>query len=408
MSSVLKNILDVDKEQELLQSFIRIGITADEESIDESTRKLNQARYYSSPRSRHSYNGKSLSNAIKGVRNLNSNRKTVKFADDVEKSGVGGRGNRIEAELRAARRKTEDQLFKKKPKENFVDFYTDKDRAAAVSAGTYDIKQSLQIKHKQDRNEIMQIPDEADINSIIALGLKEIKNANPENAVYFFSQALELNGTDINALVSRSKCYLLLGEPSKALQDAETALTEDKNNIRAIFQKAESLYFLGQFEQSLMFFHQGLRARPELSTFRLGVQKTQEAIENTIGTSKCSSLNIAPKSANNKISTNSNSNKQSQKNVQHSNRPKLSKAEIERHNARKLLGELCVDKEYLEKLLKHPDLVRGDTNSENISNHANEAVKFLIKRQEFWRQQRPCTSLTSYKTLPQEPLPDWF
>ncbi|XP_039955796.1 outer dynein arm-docking complex subunit 4 isoform X1 [Bactrocera tryoni] len=408
MSSVMKNILDVDKEQELLQSFIRIGITADEESIDESSRKLNQARYYSSPRTRHSYNGKSLSNAIPGGRNLNSNRKTVKFADDVEKSGVGGRGNRIEAELRAARRKTEDQLLKKKTKENFVDFYTDKDRAAAVSAGTYDIKQSLQIKHKQDRNEIMQIPDEADINSIIALGLKEIKNANPENAVYFFSQALELNGTDINALVSRSKCYLLLGEPSKALQDAETALTEDKNNIRAIFQKAESLYFLGQFEQSLMFFHQGLRARPELYSFRLGVQKTQEAIENTIGTSKCSSLNIALKSANNKISTKSNSNKQSQKNVQHSNRPKLSRDEIERLNARKLLGELCVDKEYLEKLLKHPDLVRADTNSENISNHANEAVNFLIKRQEFWRQQRPCTSLTSYKNLPQEPLPDWF
>lgn len=73
-----------------------------------------------------------------------------------------------------------------------------------------------------------------------------------------------------------------------------------------------------------------------------------------------------------------------------------------------MLGELCVDKEYLEKLLKHPDLVRGDTNSENISNHANEAVNFLKKRQEFWRQQRPCTSLRSYKNLPQEPLPDWF
>jgi len=76
---------------------------------------------------------------------------------------------------------------------------------------------------------------------------------------------------------------LLLGEASKALQDAETALGEDKNNIRAIYQKAESLYYLGQFEQSLMFFHRGLRARPELALFRLGVQKTQEAIENTIG-----------------------------------------------------------------------------------------------------------------------------
>lgn len=67
------------------------------------------------------------------------------------------------------------------------------------------------------------------------------------------------------------------------MQDSETALTNDKNNIRAIYQKAEALYFLGQFELSLMFFHRGFRLRPELNNFRLGVQKTQEAIEKTIG-----------------------------------------------------------------------------------------------------------------------------
>lgn len=32
-----------------------------------------------------------------------------------------------------------------------------------------------------------------------------------------------------------------------------------------------------------MYYHRGLRARPDLEGFRLGVQKTQEAIENTIG-----------------------------------------------------------------------------------------------------------------------------
>jgi hypothetical protein len=51
----------------------------------------------------------------------------------------------------------------------------------------------------------------------------------------------------------------------------------------AIFQKAEALYHLGDFEHSLMFYHRGLRLRPELAGFRLGVQKAQEAIENTIG-----------------------------------------------------------------------------------------------------------------------------
>lgn len=214
---------------------------------------------------------------------------------------------------------------------------------------------------------------------------------------------MELNSTDINALVSRSKCYLLLGEASKALVDAETALAEEKSNIRAIYQKAEALYFLGQFEQSLMYFHRGARARPELNSFRLGVQKTQEAIENTIGVkNKLSTASKPKKSADNttpKSQINSSSRPP---------RPKPTKLEMERRNARKLLGELCVDKEYLENLLKHPDLVRADTNTENISTYAKEAVDFLNKRQEFWRQQRPCNALPNHKNLPMDAMPRWF
>jgi tetratricopeptide repeat protein 25 len=75
---------------------------------------------------------------------------------------------------------------------------------------------------------------------------------------------------DQGALIARSKCFLQLGEPDRALADAETALAIDKNSIRAIYQKAEALYYLGKFEHSLMFFHRGLRLRPELNNFRLG------------------------------------------------------------------------------------------------------------------------------------------
>lgn len=179
MSKVLKDFLAVDKEQELLQSFIRLGATSDDEALEDGAHKKGAARRrassYTSPR-----------------KPVDNRRKSVKFhegGDVVTEKSTGQRMNRIEAELRAARKKSEDlNAKKKKPKENFVDFYTDKDRAAAVSAGAYDIKQSLQIKQKQDRNEALLIPDEADISSIIALGLKEIKNANPENAIHFFSK----------------------------------------------------------------------------------------------------------------------------------------------------------------------------------------------------------------------------
>lgn len=249
-----------------------------------------------------------------------------------------------------------------------------------------------------------------------------------------YSQALELNPTDQNALVARSKCYLLLGDPTKGLQvswifffvqlkiynltnfwqDAETALSSDKTNIRAIYQKAEALYFLGQFELSLMFFHRGLRLRPELTSFRLGVQKTQEAIEKTIGGfEKCAST--PKKSTSTSAQPSGDINNKQQTRGEHVKTAKIQENAVntstaakkmpkhrpktgivnstEKREARKLLGELYVDKEYLENLLKHPNLKRADTGTEHISTLANDAVRFLNTRQEFWRQQRACTAL---------------
>lgn len=76
-----------------------------------------------------------------------------------------------------------------------------------------------------------------------------------------------------------------MGRPDLALKDAEEALTIDKTYIRAIYQKAESLYYLGEFEHSLVYYHRGLRIRPDLEEFQLGVNKAQQAIKNAIGTS---------------------------------------------------------------------------------------------------------------------------
>lgn len=175
MSKALKDYLAVDKEQELLQSFTRLGATSDDEANEDAAlQKKGSRRHVSSKGSAH-----------------DDRRKSVKYSDGEGGEKAGQRANRIESELRAMRKRAEEIMMKKKkPKENFVDFYTDKDRAAAVSAGAFDIKQSLQIKQKQDRNETLMIPDEADISSIIALGLKEIKNANPENAMHFFSKVI--------------------------------------------------------------------------------------------------------------------------------------------------------------------------------------------------------------------------
>lgn len=210
------------------------------------------------------------------------------------------------------------------------------------------------------------------------------------------------------------------------MKDAEEALTADKTNIRAIYQKAESLYFLGQFEHSLMFFHRGLRLRPELNSFRLGVQKSQEAIEKTIG--GCPEKRSVPSSSRAATALNSAKPASDIASVVHSAksksaagggetvnttkvtaRPRTSKSTSERRESKKLLGELCVDKEYLENLLKHPSLKRADTDTEQISTLAKDAVRFLNTRQEFWRQQRPCTAMSKQgKKLIETPFPKWY
>lgn len=52
---------------------------------------------------------------------------------------------------------------------------------------------------------------------------------------------------------------------------------------QALCMKAEALYQKGDFETALVYYHRGNKLRPELQEFRLGIQKSQEAINNSIG-----------------------------------------------------------------------------------------------------------------------------
>lgn len=87
-------------------------------------------------------------------------------------------------------------------------------------------------------------------------------------------------------LVSRSQCYLMLGDTKSSLEDSDKALKIDPKYCKAIYQKAETLYTMSDFEMALVFFHRGNQLRPELPEFKLGIHKAQEAINNAIGDPK--------------------------------------------------------------------------------------------------------------------------
>lgn len=77
---------------------------------------------------------------------------------------------------------------RRKQKPYFEEVYTDKDRAAAVSFGFFDIKQSLTQKARQDRNEALSLPEEAEPGAILALGMREYKNGNFDIAAQFITK----------------------------------------------------------------------------------------------------------------------------------------------------------------------------------------------------------------------------
>ncbi|GAA6086846.1 outer dynein arm-docking complex subunit 4 [Tachysurus ichikawai] len=195
-------------------------------------------------------------------------------------------------------------------------------------------------------------------------------------AIESYSTALLLQPGDRNCLVARSRCFVKLGEAENALKDAEASLKDDKSFFKGLYQKAEALYTMGDFEFALVFYHRGHKLRPELQEFRLGIQKAEEAINNSVGSPSSVKLEIkGDLSFFHKVDERKKA------------RPKTAKSE---RTAKQLLGELYTDIEYLEKLLRDEDLIKGKTRTgERLQDVITNCISYLDTRTEFWRQQKP-------------------
>ncbi|KAI8839639.1 hypothetical protein BJ741DRAFT_598250 [Chytriomyces cf. hyalinus JEL632] len=221
-------------------------------------------------------------------------------------------------------------------------------------------------------------------------------------AIEVFTQALNIRPTDKHCLVARSKCYIQVGSAKLALADANESLKEDDEFFKGLFQKAEALYAMGDFELALMFYHRGNRLRPELDTFRIGIQKSREAIENSIGkydkpndfkieisgklrknlgalfqTTATSAVVAAPATTTT-VQTGAPIPSILESTIQ---KPMSSKVES------KLLGELYEDKVYLQNLIVDKDFVERP--NDQIVDLVCDGLRFLETRVEFWRQQNP-------------------
>ncbi|XP_069763216.1 outer dynein arm-docking complex subunit 4 isoform X19 [Narcine bancroftii] len=218
-----------------------------------------------------------------------------------------------------------------------------------------------------------------------------------EKAIQSYTRAIQREPRNKSCLVARSRCYLSMGNTTAALNDAEASQVGNKDFDKGLYQKAESLYAKGEFELALMFYHRGHKLRPDDPSFRLGIQKAREAIDNSVGSPSSVRLEstgdlsffyrqekkLTPKTKSQLRQQKLNLKQQQQK-KQEQVEPKTNKS------ARVLLGELYRDKEYLEKLLQDKDLMKTKTDSGGtIQELIMNEISFLDMRTEFWRQQKP-------------------
>ncbi|XP_030896064.1 tetratricopeptide repeat protein 25 isoform X1 [Leptonychotes weddellii] len=226
-------------------------------------------------------------------------------------------------------------------------------------------------------------------------------------AAHSFSNALHLQNGDKNCLVARSKCFLKMGELEKSLKDAEASLQSDLTFCKGILQKAETLYTMGDFEFALVFYHRGYKLRPDRE-FKVGIQKAQEAINNSVGSP--SSIKLENKGDLSFLSKQAESMKAQQKPhpvrqlLHHPKRESKRKGSLKSEKiVRQLLGELYVDKEYLEKLLLDEDLIKGTIkHGLTVEDLIMTGINYLDTRSNFWRQQKPIYARERDRKLMQE------
>ncbi|XP_054861302.1 outer dynein arm-docking complex subunit 4 isoform X1 [Amphiprion ocellaris] len=229
-------------------------------------------------------------------------------------------------------------------------------------------------------------------SSLVADGGWLFLKGENQKAADSFTSALALNQDDKNCFVGRSKCYLKMGHSDQALKDAEASLKVDATFFEGLYMKAEALYHMAEFEFALVFYHRGLKLRPQIQEFRLGIQKAQEAMENSIGSP--SSVKLKNKGdlaffrkdeevkRSKPISAIQNLTKE--KKQQSQKTPKKEKT------TRQMLGEFYSDRKYLESLMKDEDLVKGKTKGgERLEDVIQGCLSYLDTCTDFWKQESP-------------------
>jgi tetratricopeptide (TPR) repeat protein len=216
----------------------------------------------------------------------------------------------------------------------------------------YVIKQTLQIMEGEQPNPEGEL---ARFQTLAAEGDLLLQKGTLHAAISIFTKALEIKPMDQHCLVQRSRCYIQIGAAKEALEDANASLQNKEDYYKGVYLKAEALYYQGNFENALLFFHRGNRLRPELNEFRVGILKCREAINNSIGDPKRLKIHVPPKLRRTLIQLSEL--KDSEKVLEEKKRA-ITNVNLSGAMQSKLLQEMYEDKVYLQVMESSPGVCK--------------------------------------------------
>ncbi|UJR35342.1 hypothetical protein I4U23_028101 [Adineta vaga] len=220
------------------------------------------------------------------------------------------------------------------------------------------------------------------------------------------STAKDINDR-LNGLVARSACYLKIGKNNLALQDAEESLKSNKEFTRGLYQKAEALYAMGEFELALMFYHRGKKLRSDLREFQLGINKAQEAIDNSVGDPNRVKLEASGDLSIFYKNDEEDAKKKKKQPIGYVRASQRKDTTVQRKphpppanpkTTKQLLGDLYEDRVFLDKIINNTTVTKANTKSgDAIYQLASDGIDYLDGRTHFWRQQEPLYARKSLK-----------
>ncbi|ROL43092.1 Serine/threonine-protein phosphatase 5 [Anabarilius grahami] len=105
------------------------------------------------------------------------------------------------------------------------------------------------------------------------------KDKDYENAIKYYTEALELNPTNAVYYSNRSLAYLRTECYGYALADATRALELDKNYIKGYYRRATSNMALGKFKAALKDYETVVRVRPNDKDAKMKYQECNKIVK---------------------------------------------------------------------------------------------------------------------------------